>query len=459
MAENDAADPLDELVEEFLALKRAGKPVTLDEFVALHPQQADAIREIFPMISAMEDAKADRLYGLSGRIRLNAARPSRLGEFRILREIGRGGMGVVFEAHQESLDRRVALKVLPNSIQNPQALERFQREARLSAALHHPNIVSVHSIGEADGTHFFAMQLVHGVSCDRLIEHLARKPEDRLQPLGCVVAHLVDGVTLTGSRHAPAAAQEIYFRQVARLARDAAAGLHYAHGAGMLHRDIKPGNLLLDVEGRVFLTDFGLARALQAADHAATCDSVGTLRYMAPEQLENRADLRSDVYGLGIALYELLTLQRAYGNTPGEGILRKIRSGQRPDLALNDAIPPMLRAIIVKATEVRPDRRFANAAQFSAALDRYLAGKTSGFKLTPLRAVLVGSGLGLAAVLAVYGFTRAPEPVVPARTEPLFDPTKPAPPRPQRPRPFIRPGERPEDRRGPPPEPPGDGAF
>jgi len=460
VAESDAVDPLDELVEEFLALKRAGKAMTLDEFIALHPEQADDIRELFPMIAAMEDAKADRQYGLSGRIRMNAARPSRLGEFRILREIGRGGMGVVFEAHQESLDRRVALKVLPNSIQNPQALERFQREARLAAALHHPNIVSVHSIGEADGTHFFAMQLVHGVSWDCLIEHLVKKPEDRLQPLGRVVAHLVDGTVLSGSRHAPATAQESYYRQVARLARDAATGLHYAHGAGMLHRDIKPGNLLLDVEGRVFLTDFGLARALQSADHAATCDSVGTLRYMAPEQLENRADLRSDVYGLGIALFELLTLQRAYGNTPGEGILRKIRNGERPELALTDAIPPALRVIILKATELKPERRFPNAAVFAAALDRFLAGKSAGFRLTPVRAVLVGSALGLAAVLAAYGFTRAPETAVPTKTEPLFDPTKTPPSKPQRPRPFLRPGERPEDRRGPqPPAPPGEGAF
>jgi len=459
VAESDAADPLDDLVEEFLAGKRAGKAPTLEEFIARHPEQADEIRELFPMIAAMEDAKADRQFGPSGRIRLGAARPSRLGEFRILREIGRGGMGVVFEAHQESLDRRVALKVLPRTIQNPQVIERFQREARLAASLHHPNIVTVHSIGEEDNTHFFAMQLVHGISWDRLIEHLTRKPEDRLHPLGSVVAHMLDGTALTGSRNAPAAAQENYFRQVARLVRDAATGLHYAHGSGMLHRDVKPGNLLLDVEGRVFLTDFGLARALQSAGHAATCDSVGTLRYMAPEQLENRADMRSDVYGLGIAFYELLTLQRAYGALGGEGLLQKMRRGERPDLAMADTIPQALRAIILKATDPRPERRFANAAAFATALERYLAGRGARFAFTPVRALLVGSALGLIAVLAAWSFSRAPEAEPQKLPPPLFDPSKPPAPRPPpRERPF-RPGERPEDRRGLPPKPPGEGAF
>jgi eukaryotic-like serine/threonine-protein kinase len=427
----NAPEEIDALAEEFLTLRRAGQPLTLEEFAARHPHSAGEIRELFPLILAMEDAKDARNAETSGRVKLGP-RMEQLGEFKILREIGRGGMGVVFEAHQPSLDRKVALKVLPQTVLNPQALARFQREARLAASIQHPNIVGVHSIGEENGIHFFAMQMVHGVSWDVLIEHLAKNPGDQLTPLDAVVRKLLNS---DENNPAPRIAQGGYYRQVARMARDAARGLHYAHERGLLHRDIKPANLLLDTLGQVFLTDFGLARALQPEGTAISCDSVGTVRYMAPEQLHNRADARSDIHGLGVALYEMLSLQRAFGDSPRETLLAQIQNRQRAALMLPAAVPSALQKIVARATALNPDDRYPSAAFFAKELDRFLLQEPPAQKriapISPLAAVLLGCGLGLLAVFSAYAlssfWTRPPEPQ-PAGTDPhrpLFAPKKP----------------------------------
>lgn len=423
---SDGLDEIDALAQEFLSLRRAGDPITLENFAARYPRHAADICELFPLILQMEDAKDARHAETSGRVKLGP-RMEKLGEFQILREIGRGGMGVVFEAHQPSLDRRVALKVLPQTVLNPQALARFQREARLAASIQHPNIVGVHSIGEENGIHYFAMQMVQGISWDRLIEHLSKSPDDRLKPLDNLVRQLLTPET-PAETSTSKSSLETYYRQVARMVRDAARGLHYAHERGLLHRDIKPGNLLLDAQGQVFLTDFGLARALLPEGTSVSCDSVGTVRYMAPEQLQNKADARSDVHGLGVALFEMLSLKRAFGDSPRETLLAQIQRRDRAPLTLEKSVPVALHKIVSKATALNPEARFPSAAALAMELDQYLQlPHPNPRRLSPLVGVLAGCGLGLVAVLLAFGISRVMKstlesPPPPDTHRPLFQP-------------------------------------
>ena len=199
------------------------------------------------------------------------------GEFRIVREIGRGGMGVVYEAYQESLNRHVALKLL----REPADLARFRREARAAGRLHHTNIVPVHGVGEHAGRHYYVMQYIVGQGLDRAL----REPR------------AADEV---------GAGPAVDYREVARIALQAAEAIAYAHDQGIVHRDIKPSNILLDERGTVWITDFGLA--FDSADTQTltqTGDLLGTLRYMSPERFAGHGDARADVYGLGATLYEL----------------------------------------------------------------------------------------------------------------------------------------------------------
>jgi hypothetical protein len=271
--------------------------------------------------------------------------PERMGEYRILRKIGAGGMGVVCEAVQESLGRHVALKVLPyNPLAWPVLLERFRREARAAAKLHHTNIVPVFGVGEQDGVHYFAMQFIYGQSLDRVISDLrlqnADLPQAKTvhekerpplatpdqQPVTQSASCKLQSASTEerpsgprGDRDSGLSSQPEarYFRSVARLGVQVADALEYAHRHGVLHRDIKPSNLLLDSGGTVWVTDFGLAKADDADDLTSPGDVVGTLRYVAPERFEGLADARSDVYGLGATLYELLTLRPTLDNPTG----------------------------------------------------------------------------------------------------------------------------------------------
>src|SRR5205814_1149458 len=252
----------------------------------------------------------------------------RLGDYRILREVGRGGMGVVYEAEQLSLGRRVALKVLPaHALSGAQRLERFRREAKAAAKLHHTNIVPVFGVGEADGVSFYAMQFIRGEGLDRVlhdVRHL-RQPHDGTvaaeaetgTAFGQSVAHSlaagcfesdpppvaapsssVSGLSSVGRSDAG------YYRSVARIALQVADALAYAHKQGVLHRDIKPSNLLLDLQGTLWITDFGLAKAEGTDELTHAGDIVGTIRFMAPERFEGESLPQSDIYSLGVTLYE-----------------------------------------------------------------------------------------------------------------------------------------------------------
>lgn len=294
----------------------------------------------------------------------------RLGDYEIIREVGRGGMGVVFEARQLSLGRRVALKILPPGLGwSPRALERFRREARAAGSLHHPHIIPVYDFGEHEGTYYFSMAFIDGWS----LSSLSRTPEAPTLP-----GRGEDGRpvrTQPWPPAVPAYATPAYFRFVARTIADAARAVHHAHDHGIIHRDLKPSNLLVDSEGQVWIADFGLSRL--ATDQSVTLSGqlVGTLSYMSPEQAasDRPVDQRTDVYGLGATLYELLTLQPPFFARSPQEVLRAIqdRDPVRP-ARLNPRIPRDLETITLKALEKDPARRYPSAAALADDLERFL---------------------------------------------------------------------------------------
>lgn len=328
-----------------------------------------------------------------------------LGDFRLLRPIGQGGMGVVYEAEQISLPRRVALKVLPfAAILDRRQLQRFQNEARAAATLEHPGIVSVYSVGCDRGVHYYAMRLVEGQSLAEVIRDLrGRTDAEQTAPAVGQVSPKRDGVIrgdISGTNPqraenmTPQAADTLriangaistsptsggsdFYRGAARLGVQAAEALEYAHAHGILHRDVKPSNLMLDGEGKVTITDFGLAR-IQADPHTtATGDVVGTLRYMSPEQAEGRfVDERTDVYSLGATLYELLTLRPPFDAGQRPELLRQIAEVTPPPLwQIDRAIPRELDTIVGKAMSREADERYASAGELAEDLRCFLAGR------------------------------------------------------------------------------------
>ena len=328
---NTERDPLEMLAAEYMERLRQGQHPSVEEYTARHPELAEEIRELFPTIAVTEQLKARQARSSDGRTTLETARLERLGDFRFIREIGRGGMGVVFEAEQESLGRRVAVKFLPRQVLlDEKHLKRFEREARIAANLHHTNIVEVFGVGEQDGFHYYVMQYIHGVGLDVIIPLLAKLTggPGSIQPRPAAAP-----ATMTCSENttAEAAVWQLlggeaglrpdgrmgphYWQSVARIGLQAADALNYAHSQETLHRDIKPANLLLDTQGTVWLADFGLAKAAQSDDTSLSSDIVGTLRYMAPEQFRGHTDHRCDIYNLGLTLYELLILRSAYKET------------------------------------------------------------------------------------------------------------------------------------------------
>ena len=371
-------DPLEVLAAEYLERLRQGQAPSISEYAAQHPELAEDIQELFPTIAVTERLKARQARSSGGRAALGGARPERLGDFRLIREIGRGGMGVVFEAEQESLRRRVAVKVLPRqALLDEKHLKRFQAEARIAANLHHTNIVEVFGVGEQDGFHYYVMQYIRGAGLDAVIPLLAKctRSQETIEPQANATPATIHN---SESAIAEAAVRQLlgeeagllpdgrlgrrYWQSVARIGLQAANALNYAHSQGTLHRDIKPANLLLDPQGTVWLADFGLAKAAQSEDLSLSNDVVGTLRYMAPEQFHGQTDHRSDIYSLGLTLYELLILRSAYEETEPSRLIQRITQGPPPAPgSINSEIPRDLETIILKAISHEAGQRYQSA--------------------------------------------------------------------------------------------------
>jgi len=373
-------DPLETIASKFIERQRKGEQPTVSEYAAKHPDLADEIRTLFPTIGAIERLKTSRKESSSGGVSLGGPPPERLGDYRIIREIGRGGMGIVYEAEQESLGRRVAIKVLPKqSLLDAKHLERFEREARFAAGLHHTNIVEVFGVGEQDGFHYYVMQSIQGVGLDAVIRRLAcRDSEDvEMEKSGSSGGTGLDDAEKVAADHIVHPLQDAdgvhYWQWVARIGRQVAEALHHAHLQGTLHRDIKPANLIIDAEGAAWITDFGLATAVHSEKLAKKSDLAGTLRYMPPEQFEGKAEIRSDVYSLGLTLYELLTWQPAYDNSDRTRLERRIKQERPvPPHKIKPRVPRDLEAIVFKAIVPDPDQRYPSAGALAADLERFL---------------------------------------------------------------------------------------
>ncbi|MGH7225223.1 MAG: serine/threonine protein kinase, partial [Gemmataceae bacterium] len=291
-----------------------------------------------------------------------------LGDFRLIREVGKGGMGIVYEAEQISLRRRVALKVLPfAATMDPRQLQRFHNEARVAASLHHSNIAPVYFVGCERSVHFYAMQFIDGQPMSEIIRQLQRteKKPPALEAEAALASTPSPAAELTPLTDKGRRCRD-YLRKVAELGIQAAEALDQAHQLGIVHRDIKPGNLMLDVRGNLWVTDFGLAHVQHGeANLTLTGQVVGTPRYMSPEQaLAKRVpiDHRTDVYSLGATLYELLTLRPAFATADRQELLRQIALEEPiPPRRLNKEIAPELETIVFKAMEKEPASRYATA--------------------------------------------------------------------------------------------------
>ena len=363
MTTADDRHPVEALSEEFVARHRAGETPSVEEYAAAHPEFADEIRALFPTALAMEDWRHDRVSETSTGSRIVAfTPPERLGDFRLIREVGRGGMGVVFEAKQESLDRRVALKILPAALDS-RALERFDREARTAASLVHAHIVPVYGVGAQDGLHYYVMQLIDGVGLDEVSKHRRNQEpwrDDDSDP------RLIDAVAWLEQGRSP-------WHRLGELGCQVADALAYAHSRSVRHRDIKPANLLLDRDGICWVTDFGIARALERDDVTGSGHVSGTLQYMAPEQIDGRDDERSDIYGLGLSLYELATRRRPFEARRASELMRKIQTETpTPIRKLVPTVPRDFETIVMKAMAPAPEQRYTRAAEFRDDLVRFL---------------------------------------------------------------------------------------
>lgn len=407
----DQRNPIELLGEEFLDRRRRGERVTVSQYASLHPDHSDSIRRLFPAMLALERFRSSKSAvkplepALANDPRLDGL--EQLGDYRIIREIGRGGMGVVFEAEQQSLQRRVAVKVFPRqTLQESRQLARFQREACTAAGLHHTNIVPVFGVGEQDGLHYYVMQRILGTSLNEVIDgssSLTSGPrsaaETRRYLVNATSTESSDGKhpsaddrasqpeeagTTDTNRNAdsqpktkPSGSGRSTWAAVARIGIQVTDALDYAHSHGVVHRDIKPGNLVLDPDGTVWVTDFGLATVLETEDPTTSAEVAGTLRYMSPEQINGKTDARSDIYSLGLTLYELAVGRPALEDDDRAALLSKILSGTiMPPRVVCPQIPRDLQAIVMKAIARRPEERYQHAADLRDDLRRFVEGRS-----------------------------------------------------------------------------------
>ena len=356
--ENDLAysqyEIVDTLAHDFLARYRNGDRPTVDEYARRHPTLAHQIQSIFPAVLSLEKVKVGQQEEAGGRATLAGAEIKRLGDFEILREIGRGGMGIVFAAKQESLGRTVAIKVLPKqSLLNEDDLDRFHREAKLAAAMHHSNIVSVYGTGDFDGTHYLVMQLVEGESLDKTLA---------------------------------AATAPMEVSQVADLGLQIADAIAYAHENGVLHRDIKPANIIVQPDGVAQISDFGLATSIDDERTRSRALS-GSLRYLAPERLKGVSEQGSDVYSIGLTLFELLIGEPAFQQNDTSELLHAVANPSPQSIAKKRPDVPLdLQTIVLKAMASDPKMRYQSAGDLRDDLGRFIANEPIvARKATPLQ--------------------------------------------------------------------------
>ncbi len=410
------------LIDQYLALIQQGGAPSVREFAELHSEHASELLEFLPVVAKLDGlgfntSIGDASAGLPPEYQL----PEKIGEYEIVRELGRGGMGVVYEARHQTMERLAALKVIPSISSQPAALDRFLREARSAGSLHHTNIVPVFEVGQANGYYFFAMQLIDGQNLREVIDEIKRiELATGAQPAASKISNQASLKDLSathtfywgkdgketnqhdaGSLSSPVESDKVlekqvnnatvssnlsethrlarvglqcenYFHRVARVGHQVSEALDHAHSNGIVHRDIKPSNLILDTDGCVWVTDFGLAKT-DADDLTKTGDVIGTLRYMAPERLKGIADARGDIYSLGLTLYELCTFRQAFDGVERFDVLKQLEKNEpiKPR-KVRPSIPADFETIILKAIHRQPEKRYASAQLFAEDLRRFI---------------------------------------------------------------------------------------
>ncbi len=369
------------LVDEVAEALETRQAIPWQRYEVDWPQYVAELRSMTPALEAMAALRPADSTLLGDGSDDSLAAQGTLGDFRLIKEIGRGGMGIVYEAEQISLGRCVALKVLPfAAMMEPRQLQRFKNEARTAATLAHPNIVAVHAVGSERGLHYFAMQYVEGRSLAEMAAELRKTGSiPGILPRSSAAADRAKTNSSTSLKVSASASCASYFKQVARLGIQAARALDYAHQCGVVHRDIKPSNLLLDNEGKLWVADFGLATTAREADLTMTGDLLGTLRYMSPEQIRGErtvVDHRTDVYSLGVTLYEMLALRPAFPMSDRHDLLRAVVSHDpAPVRKVNGNIPTDLETIVSTAMRKEPLSRYQTAEALAADLERFLDGR------------------------------------------------------------------------------------
>jgi len=426
LSEADREQRLNAILLAYLEAVEAGHSPDRQLLLALYPDLASELSEFFEGRDQVEDMSAPlRDFSRSGfvcaALQISKAPPPRssplshhspltgsipsselgqLGDYQLIREIGRGGMGIVYEAHQISLNRRVALKVLSFAAAlDPNQLQRFKNEAQAAAHLHHNYIVPVYAIGYERGIHYYAMQYIEGQSLATMIRELRQQASPRQIPPASSPANDLPGTGPYGGEEtasppvlgeSPTQAVTVmstersarsgrFYGRVAELGIRAAEALEHAHQEGVVHRDIKPANLLVDVRGNLWITDFGLALFHSDAGLTMTGELLGTLRYMSPEQAMGKrilVDHRTDIYSLGVTLYELLTLTAVFDGHDRQELLNQIANDEpRPPRALDNSIPVELETIILKAIAKQPGERYASVKEMGDDLRCFLDDK------------------------------------------------------------------------------------
>jgi serine/threonine protein kinase/tetratricopeptide (TPR) repeat protein len=371
---------LAELVEEYTRRLQAGERMRYSDFAREHPDQGEQLRQLLPALHVLANAgssESARGEDQASKGGTTGATDALLGDYRLLREIGRGGMGVVYEAQQISLNRRVAVKVLPfASLLDPRQLQRFHNEAQAAACLHHEHIVPVFAVGCERGVHYYAMRFIDGQSLDQCLWGFQPPTPEEASP----TCPSEEGASTERERlraTLPDTSVRIPVHGIIRLALQAAAALEHAHQQGIVHRDIKPANLLVNRDGdHLWITDFGLARCQGDTQLTRTGDLLGTLRYMSPEQALARpglVDQRTDIYALGATIYELLTAQPVFPGQSRQELLQQIASQEPvPPRRLEPAVPLELETVVLKALAKNPSDRYTTAQELADDLQRFL---------------------------------------------------------------------------------------
>ena len=436
---DNSGELLEQVVERFTEEVRSGNNPDVDQWVQNYPHLSDELSDLLSSVAMIEGLKNFSPSASLPQSRFaNVEIPDYLGEYKIVREIGRGGMGIVLEAVHETLGRRVAIKVMaPGAMTNPSHFERFHREAIAAASLHHTNIVSVFGAGEDQGFHFYVMEFVDGQSISQLLKNQISEntetAEFHLQPSSADTAEAVAQESQTiGLQYSPNSLQAATadlgperYKWVAETGIQIADALAYAHEKEILHRDIKPANLVLDANDTVWLTDFGLAKSLQVGvDQTVvtkTGDIIGTPQYMAPESFSGKYDCRSETYCLGLTLYELATLKPAFANGSTPEVIRAVTAASpTAPRKVDPQLPADLSTVIEKAIAKEPKLRYQTAAELRDDLRAFVQDRPISARRTtllgqfvrfsrrnPLAASLMGLlvlTLGLLAATAAVGY-------------------------------------------------------